>query len=692
MISLSASRLAVWFLALWASFAQAGNPIVTPHVRAELLSEQTSIRPGQSFWMAVRLNIIPGWHTYWKNPGDSGEAMRLRWELPPGWQSGDIHWPWPERLPVGPLMNFGYAGVAWMLVPITPPPELASAPQRLEVQAKWLVCEEECIPESGTLALSLPVSTQTPQPSAEAPAIAEVRHRLPQPLDGIELEVVDAGSLRLHLGRLNSQEKLQSAWFFPEQYGLVELAASQILADGPQGQTLTLQRGDLRGQPLEGLSGTLVVSWKSGEGEVSQGFDIHASPNRVPTDTSLVLALLFALAGGLLLNVMPCVFPVLSLKALHLVEQRRVEARGARLGGLVFTAGILISFLAIAAVLLLLRSGGEAIGWGFQLQSPPVVLALAWLTFALGLWLSGVWTLGHRLSGVGQGLTESRGHLGSFFTGVLAVVVATPCTAPFMGAALGYALTQPAPLALAVFLALGLGMALPWLLLSFFPALQRRLPRPGPWLEHFKQLLAFPLYATAAWLVWVLSQQTDAQGLAAALAGLVAISLAAWLWPLSRLASRPWRWFGNAVGLATFLLLGGLLGSLSNSDAATAEPSPDPDQVFSQARLNELRAQGKPVFVNFTAAWCITCQVNDRLALSRAAAQQAMREGGVTYLKADWTRRDPAITAILERHGRSGVPMYLLYPPGSGDPEILPAVLTEALVLERLRRWLPAKS
>lgn len=685
-------RLAIWFLLVWTSYAQAGNSVVTPHVRAELLSEQTSIRPGQSFWVAVRLNIIPGWHTYWKNPGDSGEAMRLRWELPPGWQAGDIHWPWPERLPVGPLMNFGYAGEAWMLVPITPAPTLEAGPQVLRVQASWLVCEEECLPEQGTLSLSLPVSTQTPRPSADAPAIAEVRRRLPQPLEGIELEVVDAQNLRLHLGRLDAEEKLQSAWFFPEQYGLVELAASQILADGPQGRTLILQRGDLHGQPLTHLSGTLVVSRKSGEGEVSQGFDIQASPNQAPADTSLGLALLFALVGGLLLNVMPCVFPVLSLKALHLVEQRRVGARGVRLGGLVFTAGILISFLAIAGVLLLLRSGGEAIGWGFQLQSPPVVLALAWLTFALGLWLSGVWTLGHGLTGVGQGLTESRGHLGSFFTGVLAVVVATPCTAPFMGAALGYALTQPVALALTVFLALGLGMALPWLLLSFFPTLQRRLPRPGPWLEYFKQLLAFPLYATAAWLVWVLSRQTDAQGLAAALAGLVAIGLAAWLWPLSRSASRPWRWLGNAVGLATLLLLGGLLGSLSNSGAAMAEPSGDPAQVFSQARLNELRAQGKPVFINFTAAWCITCQVNDRLALSREAVQQALRDGGVTYLKADWTRHDPAITAILERHGRSGVPMYLFYPPGNGDPEILPAILTEALVLERLRRWPSSKS
>jgi thiol:disulfide interchange protein DsbD len=680
-------------LTLAAGAAQAGAVVETEHVRAELISEAAAVRPGQTFWVALRFDIRPGWHTYWKNPGDSGEAPRIRWRLPEGFRAGEVHWPPPQRLPLGPLMNFGYAGEAWLLVPMTAPGRIEAGTVELAAAATWLVCKEECIPEQGEFALTLPVTADEAAATSWAEAFAEVRRRLPQTLDGAMLAPVDADTLRLELGPALRQVALREAWFFPDAYGLVEHAAPQLLSSGEGGPVLQLRRGELRGAPPDRLTGVLVVTEDLPDGPMATAFSIDA-PAAGPAagGIGLAAALLLALAGGFLLNLMPCVFPVLSLKALHLVEQSRAGTRAVRLGGLAFTAGVLLAFLAIALALLALRASGEAIGWGFQLQSPAFVLALAWLTFALGLWLSGVWSFGEGLMGLGQGLAEQRGALGAFFTGVLAVVVATPCTAPFMGAALGYALTQPAAYALGVFLALGLGLALPWLLLALFPTLRRVLPRPGAWMERFKQLLAFPMYATSAWLVWVLSQQSDARGLAYALAGLLTLALALWLWQASRAAAPAWRRLGGAIGLAALGLLAGLLLALPDGRVAGGAPPAGPAEAYSAARLAELRAAGRPVLINFTAAWCITCQVNERVALSTQRVGEAMRTAGVAYLKADWTRRDPAITRLLEAHRRSGVPMYLLYPAGGGEPELLPSVLTEDLVLARLAGAVAARA
>ncbi len=663
-------------LLLSGAAAQATASLVTtPHVRAELVSEASAVQAGRPFWVALRFTLQPGWHIYWKNPGDSGEAPRIRWQLAAGFSAGEIQWPAPERLPVGPLMNFGYSGEAWLPVLITPPARIDAPTVNLRATATWLVCKEDCIPERGEFALTLPAGIASPSPLS--PVFEALRDRLPRPLPGTNWSA-EAGTLRLHLGGL-AADGLRDVWFFPEDYGVLEHAAAQVLSREGRTPVLTLRPGQAGPAPNGPLRGVLVTTRVGPAGTLTESWTVQAVPATATAATSgLLLAMLMALGGGLLLNLMPCVFPVLALKALHLVQHAHADPVGTRLSGLAFTAGVLLSFLALAGVLLALRAGGEAVGWGFQLQSPAFVAGLAWLMLALGLWLSGVWSLGGAWMGLGQDLTARAGHGGAFFTGVLAVVVATPCTAPFMGAALGFALAQPAAVALTVFLTLGLGLALPWLAVALFPAMGHWLPRPGPWMARFKQLMAFPLYATAAWLIWVLAQQTDAQGLGLALAGLVGVGLLVWMMGQGR---------GRLTAVLALSGLALLVGLAREIRPATAIETADVAghwEAYDAARLAQLRAQRQPVLVNFTAAWCITCQVNERIALDTPAVRQAMAQAGVVRMKADWTRHDPTLTRILEAHGRSGVPLYLLYPAGGGTPEVLPAVLTEALVLARL--------
>jgi thiol:disulfide interchange protein DsbD len=403
---------------------------------------------------------------------------------------------------------------------------------------------------------------------------------------------------------------------------------------------------------------------------------------------SLRKELLFAFLGGLILNLMPCVFPVLSIKALSLVKKSQQAPWEVRRHGMVFTLGVLTCFLVIAGVLLILRYSGAQLGWGFQLQSPIVVTLLAYLMFAVGLSLSGVFTLGSSLMGLGSGVAAKPGYLGSFATGMLATLVATPCTAPFMGTALGFALTQPWAVGLAVFMTLGFGLAFPYLLLSFFPPLFRFLPKPGPWMVRFKELLAFPMYATAAWLIWVLTLQTGSEGIVTALFGLILIAFAAWLFNCTRLPSQGWRRAGNVGTVAVLLMALGLveLPVFEQSDTPSPHRTGEgPEwQPFSQERLAALRAQGKPVFINFSAAWCITCLTNERVALKSSRLAKAFEENGIVYLKADWTNRNPKITAVLSSFGRTGVPLYVYYPPKADKLVILPQILTEAIILEYL--------
>lgn len=660
-------------LALWAAPAMAAEstPAQTSRVTATLVSDTDAVAPGQPFKLGLRLRIAPGWHTYWLNPGDAGTPADLAIT---GAKAGDIEWPTPERIPEGPLMAYGYK--TEVLLPVT---ATADTPGRIEATATWLVCEKICVPEEGRFTLDLPAGT--PAPSAQAPLFAATKARVPRP-SPFEARIAPDGALTVRGAGLGA-DTVRDAWFFPAAWGAVEHAAPQALAVGDGAVTLRLKPGSAF--PAGPLEGTLVLRDKGGQDSFLQ---VAASPGPAAPAEALPVwrMVLLALAGGLILNLMPCVFPVLAMKAVA-VSRMSAQSRGAvRTGALAYTAGVLVAFVGLAAALLAARAAGSAAGWGFQLQSPVVVAALAWVMVAVGLNLSGVYGVATRLAGAGQGLAMREGHAGSFFTGLLAVLVATPCTAPFMGTAIAAALLAPVAVTLLVFAAMGLGLAAPYALLAFAPGLARRLPKPGPWMDVLRGVLAFPMYAAAAWLLWVLSLQAGPDGVLYALIGTVLVGFAAWALGLAqRGAGRTSRRAGHvaaAVAVAGALLL---LPSLSATSAAPAARVAEGTEPYSAARLAALRAEGRPVFVNMTAAWCVTCLVNERVALAPDAVRRAFADRNVAYLKGDWTRGDPEITAFLRSHARDGVPLYVFYPP-SQPAEVLPQILTEGAVLERLNR------
>lgn len=679
-------------------------PKASDLVQAELLAEPDAIRPGEPFTVAVKLTTREHWHTYWRNPGDSGLATEIAWALPAGFAAGPIEWPAPQRIPVSHLVNYAFEGETYLLARITPPTDLAAGDAvSLDATVSYLVCERECIPGeakvSTTLRVAGPAEAAPVDPASRA-AFDAARAKLPTVSPWPALMEASGDILALKLAAPNLRaDAIRSAYFFPYDETALDHAAPQTLAVGPDGLTLTLKPSALAGDKAARPDGVLVIDEALDGRVVRQAFALgdaaapgggSAKGEIAPApDTSwaaLARAALFAMLGGLVLNLMPCVFPVLSIKVISLAKHSGLSPRLVRLNGLVYAAGVVASFLALAAVLMLVRAGGAELGWGFQLQSPAIVAGLACLMLALGLNLSGAAEFGTSLAGIGGGLASRSGLSGSFFTGVLATIVATPCTAPFMGAALGYALTAPAAEAFVVFAALGIGMSLPFLVLTVAPSLASRLPRPGGWMEILKQVLAFPLYLTAAWLVFVLSQQVGPSGLFAGLVALVAVAFG--LWALKAGAwTEGWpRRLSQGTALASLAVLAGLLvmverdrgtaGAVASSGSAAIQP-------FTQARLDGLRAEGRPVFVNLTAAWCITCAVNERVALSSEAVRSAMTSRDITYLKGDWTNQNPEITRILENNGRSGVPLYLLYS-GSGDPVVLPQILTEGVVLDEL--------
>jgi thiol:disulfide interchange protein/DsbC/DsbD-like thiol-disulfide interchange protein len=655
---------------------------VTEHVQARLVSSQAMVAPGQRFTVALEQKIKPHWHTYWLNPGDSGQATTLEWT---GAQAGAIQWPTPSIQAIGPIVNYGYEGRAALLVELTVPAD-AKPGSRFKPAAavKWLVCKDVCIPEDVSLGLDLPVSAEA-KAGPDAAQIEEWRGAIPKPATfAVQLKPAPQG-VRLS----GPTASVTKAYFFADTWGAVAHSAPQALKAEAGGWALDIPAGDEPVPVGKPLSGVVVLTTAAGEQAwaVSAAMPEGAGKGPGPADLSapeagatpspesdlgLLPALALALVGGLILNLMPCVFPVLSIKALALVSEGNHKAEG-----LAYTAGVLLSFAALAAVLIVLRAGGQQVGWGFQFHSPVFVLVVAYLLFLVGLNLSGVFEFGGSFTGVGSGLAAKQGLAGSFFTGVLAAVVATPCTAPFMGAALAFALAQPAVIMLAVFLALGLGLALPFLILAFWPAAQRWLPRPGAWMDKFKQFLAFPMYAAVVWLLWVLAQQAGPDGVAMALGGLVLIAFALWL----RRASQ-----GVFSGVATLASLALALGVVHwIKPVAAAEVKAEASiEAYSAERLAELRAQNKPVFVNMTASWCISCLVNERVALSRPEVKDAFAKAGVAYLKGDWTREDPNITAVLKAHGRSGVPLYLFYAPGAAEAQVLPQILTPGLIVEAI--------
>lgn len=670
------------------------NLVATDNVETFITLETAGVAPGQTVWAALTQNIRPHWHTYWINPGDSGIPTEIKWTLPDGWKADAITWPAPTRFPIGPLVNFGYGDQVHLLVPLTvPATAIPGQAVTLDAKVDWLVCEDICIPESADLSITVPVvaGTAPVEPDA-APLFTRARASLPVPSPFPATLSPGDKAHRLSLSAPGlDRGKISEAFFFPHDYKVAASNEAQSLTVDKQGLSLSLVPGGAL--PAGPVTGVLTFTEELDGQKLRHAFAVEAAIGAAagPVSggaerTGWATALLLALLGGAVLNLMPCVFPVLSMKALALLRHGPGHARR---HGLAYTGGVLACFAVVAGALLALRAGGAAIGWGFQLQDPLVVAILAYVMLLLGLSLSGVFTLGGSVMGVGQGLAGRDGLAGSFFTGVLATVVATPCTAPFMGTALGFAITQPWPVALSVFLALGLGMALPFLALSFSPALLRRLPRPGVWMERVKQALAFPLYASAAWLVWVVSIQAGPAALATVLAGMVALAFAAWVYGQTRLSGGPGRMLGSVLAL---LALGGAIAGAmtaapvappATAGAAQSAGSAD-HEPWSEARQSDLLGQGKPVFVNFTAAWCVTCLVNERTSLSTSAVKQALKDKGVTYLKGDWTNRDATIARVLESHGRSGVPFYLLYLPGKPEPLVLPQILTEGIVLDAL--------
>lgn len=674
----------------------------TSHVEAELLAETTAFLRGGESTVALKLVPEQGWHTYWINAGDSGLPTRLLWTLPDGVSAGDIQWPAPHKASLGELTNYGYDDETLHLVSIAVPADWPlNKPLTLDTKAKWLVCKDVCIPGEAVLRLTRPVTDGAADlDPAVAAAFERTRAELPQPLpDGASARFgIADGQFSLALDGADFS-KAQVIDFFPYDGALVNHAAPQKLAVASGGLRLTQAlSGYFLEAPAE-VGGVLVVE----TGQQRQAYELKAVPGAVNPVTaaaarpaaagvgvgavatadgiSLASALLLALLGGLILNLMPCVFPVLSLKALSLAQNAQ-QARGEqRRQALAYTAGAVLSCVAVAAVLLALRAGGQALGWGFQLQSPIFIGALAYLMFALGLAMSGLLEIGTSWMGVGSSLANRPGLAGSFFTGVLAVVVASPCTAPFMGSALGYAVTQPLPVALAIFAALGLGLALPFLLLGFVPALASRLPRPGAWMLTFKQAMAFPLYLTVAWLLWVLTRQAGADALGLVACGLVAVAFSIWL--LGRSGSGR---VSHFIALLSLVAAGYALSSppLRAPTSAAEKAKTAEHEAWSAEKVAALRAEGRTVFVDFTADWCITCKVNERGALASDAVREAFEREKVATLVADWTSADPAITRGLAEFGRNGVPLYLVYPKG-GEPRVLPQVLTPQLVVDALK-------
>ncbi|QYU68726.1 thioredoxin family protein [Leptolyngbya sp. 15MV] len=671
-------RALVWLAAILlgtTAYAQLTPPPGKNAITVDLVAESAVVMPGETVTLALTMRPEPGWHGYWKNPGDSGIETQIAWDLPAGLTAGSIQYPVPHRLTVAGLMNYVYEGDYALLIDVTVPGGMSPG-TRLPIRARvdYLVCTDEvCVPETAAVAVDLEAG-QASAATADNPVFSSFRQALPKPLGSQARYERVENRFRLAIP-LPAGLELQDPYFFPLTDGVLAYAAAQTFFRA--GDTLILETdAEANSGTFDAVEGVLKLA-------DGNGLSLTAVPGAVPSDKStlaqeggqssyeagaVLAALLGALVGGLLLNIMPCVFPILSLKALSLAKAGRDE-RSAKREALAYTAGAVLICLALGAALLGLRAGGVQAGWAFQLQDPKVILSLLLLVTAIALNLAGLFEL--PAVTVGGRLAQRGGTGGAFWTGALAAFVATPCTGPFMGAALGAALVLPTAVALAIFAGLGFGLALPFLLLGFIPALRRRLPKPGAWMDRFRRLLSVPMLMTALALAWILGRQAGADGMALGLAAVMLLSLA--LWGIGRRQADGRTWLALApVGLAAlaavFLLPAGSVEQSTAQGVLKTEP-------FSEERLAALQQAGKPVFVYFTADWCITCKVNERGALERAEVAAAFAAKQVTVLVGDWTRGDAAIGRFLGKHGRSGVPLYLYYEPGK-PPEILPQVLT----------------
>ena len=705
MIKIVKTLLALLMTSIWACLpAQAAESpqVDTGKVVAQLVSSHHSAPAGSTVNVALRTVLDDKWHTYWRNPGDSGEPVQIDWRLPEGASAGEITWPLPDAIPTGPLINYGFEGVPFFPVSITLPEDVQSGEMIIiEAGVYYLVCKDVCIPESADLSLQIMIGDAELNGRWDS-AINRALDKAPKK-GTVQAGVMKVGETVIYSFANLPKGDFSRAHFFPNDLGVIKPSEAQKITITETGLKISVGAEYVWNNALpESFEGVLrymdngeakgvIVSAAVGQA-MAIGAPVTASPSNGGTSPAPISqaiggitlwgAVISAFLGGLILNLMPCVFPIISMKALSLTKIAHGEKPAIRREAHFYTLGVIAMFMGLTLILLALKAAGTEIGWGFQLQSPLIVGLLALLLFAIGLNLLGVFEFGSGLQNTGSALVGKGGKSGAFFTGALAVIVATPCTAPFMAGAIGYAMAQPAVIMMAVFMALAIGFALPFLLLGYMPALLAKLPKPGPWMVRFKELLAFPMLGAAIWLVWVLSLQAGADGVLKVLLAMLTLGFALWCWKRSG---------GLAKTVAILSLFGALFlpftVSASSSTASTFLSAEGYEKLaWSPAMVAERRAAGQTVFVDFTAAWCVTCKVNERLVLEKASTRALFKEANTAFLVADWTNKNDEIARELARHGRSGVPLYLVYPSGNNDvsPLILPQVLTEAVLRDAL--------
>ncbi|MDX1439198.1 MAG: protein-disulfide reductase DsbD family protein [Rubricoccaceae bacterium] len=665
----------------------------SPHSDAQLVAEVTAFQPGEPFWVGLHMVMDDDWHSYWKNPGDAGQPTEVHWQLPEGFTVEEIEWPFPERIDQPPLASYGYSHEVLLPMRVVPPADYDEDELALQGTAEWLICADICLPAEEEVSLRIPRGESLPDDDW-ANQFSEARVNQPAEIAGwnASAEVTDGGYTLLVDAPDSWRGTADGSFFFVDTDATLAHAEPQSIEATEEGFSIRLTSSRFSSGDVTRLTGALVApegqTWDGTHRALAVNAPVVQGTQPTPSSAqpTFLIALLFAFTGGLILNLMPCVFPILSIKILGFAKGREHERSTIRTHGLLFGLGVVVSFWVLALTLLILRAGGQQLGWGFQLQSPLVVGGLAVLMFALGLVLLGVFEVGLGLARIGGRADKKEGLGGAFLSGVLATIVATPCTAPFMGAALGFAVAQPAFNSMLVFTALGIGMSTPYVLLSVFPAWIQKLPKPGRWMETLKQALAFPLFATAVWLIWVFGKLTGNTGVAFLLLAMTLVCVACWMygrWGMPSMTSRARQVSGLAAVLVlvfAFALIGVGAGKVDAQEAG------DSDWLsFDQAEVDRLVASGQPVFVDFTAAWCLSCQANKLATLETEEVEAAFDEKGVVRFRADWTRRDPEITQAIENLGRTGVPVYALYP-GNEQPVLLPEILSKSIVIDALER------
>ena len=658
-----------YFFLCYGGFLEAETEYTASNSKIILVSESTTLQPKDSLYLGIKFELEKDWHTYWENPGDAGEGAVIKWSLPDGVSTSEILWPGPERIPVDPLMTFGYNNEVILLTKISTSDKI-DFPIELNAQVSWFTCKDICIPQDGNVSIVINEGELTK--SNDYAEIKQYVDKLPKEfLENYKVEKLEE---KYFLQSTLENNKFDSIYFFPREYGLIDYVENQIYEKNENSFSLEV-KASKTGMKLPYFDGVI----KAINSEGTFFFDVNFPLNIQNEDKNLFLLLVFAFLGGLILNIMPCVFPILSIKVLRFIQYSEDSAVETYKFGLSYSLGVILSFLLIALILIGLKSSGEVIGWGFQLQYPLVISILFYLFIALGFLFMSNLVIGSQLGNLNSLVKVKNESFESFLTGILAVVVASPCTAPFMGSAIGFALLQPSFNSILIFLSLGIGFALPYLILSIKPTLLSFLPRPGPWMETFKQFMAFPMWASALWLLWVLSGQVDSDTVILVLIGGLALSLSLWLLEKNTTEIKLVKWIlrGTAIVLIGFSIY------IIPTSYSTKEEIFTKDEIYSEQRLRELRNSNQIVFLNFTADWCITCKVNERVALKTQKVQKILKRESINYLEADWTRKDEMIASKLEEFGRSGVPLYLLYP-SKGKPIILPEILTEDILIKYL--------